>query len=115
MSDVKAKPVERNVVMDKGCTECHQNSNFTLWDKAGNTWYSCSNKIGSSYCTGRPPDDAVRVDGKTPTTAPEGSASASPGAPSGGSSADILDKIADCFSELSTHFAELAYLQKARS
>lgn len=114
-SDGKAKPVERNVVMTAGCTECHSNAHYTLWEKNGQTWYSCSNKIGSQYCKGRPPDDAQRVDGKNPTAPEEGIAAptAAPSrAPSGGSS-DILDKIADNFAELSTLFAELAHQRRA--
>lgn len=118
MAGEKAQAIQRNVLMNKGCTECGSNSDFTLWEKAGQTWYSCSRKIGGQYCPGRPADDAVPVETTgsappaTPTPPPEGAPSQA--APSGGSSgptgyADLFDKLGDCLAEASSIFTEIAH------
>lgn len=117
MSSEKAKAIERNVTLDKGCNACGSKVNYTLWEKNGQTWYGCSNKIGSQFCKGKPPDDAVRLGAPAQPTHTEGGGSPPPGAPSrppssASASEDILDKIADCFAELSTHFSELAVLRR---
>lgn len=114
MSDEKAKPIERNVTLSLGCRECGSKVNYTLWEKNGQTWYGCSNKIGSQYCKGKPPDGAARLDGAPPAPQPNDPEGGSPSAPSG-SSADLLDRIADNMGELATLFAELSHIQKGRS
>lgn len=95
------------------CKQCGTTNKFSIFQtEDGKTFYSCSKKIGSQYCSGKPSEnqepggDQTAPQSQAAPTSPSGTFPS----PSGSSSSDreLFSKLADAFSDISILFAQLA-------